>query len=350
MKRIIVKGTNWIGDVFLSLPAIYSLSAVFPDAAIDIALKRPLGDLVGGVAEIASVVDYDASFSGELDLVRSMRRARYDIGVIFPRSLHSALLVYFGGARRRVGYRADGRGILMTDAVARTPEIRALHQSHYYRHLVSVLGDPGQPVTPRIVPDAGAVAWADDFLSAAGLGKGPLVGINPGAAYGDAKRWFPDRFAAAVDRLIERFGGSAVIVGGDKDRAIEAEVARSMRTKPIRAAGATTIKRLIALISRCTLFVTNDSGPMHIAAALGVPVVAVFGPTNPDTTSPMAQPGRSAVVWHEFECSRCLLRTCPIDRRCMKSVTASEVYEAGAQLLTRGETPEDGTPGKVRKS
>lgn len=341
MKRIIIKGTNWIGDVFLSLPAVYSLSAIFPDAAIDIALKRPLGSLLGGVDGIDSVLDYEATPSGEIDLVSRMRRTRYDIGVIFPRSLHSALLVYFGGARRRVGYLADGRGLLLTDGVARTPEIRTVHQSHYYRHLVSVLGDPGPLVIPRIGPEAEAQAWADDFLRSAGRGRGPLIGINPGAAYGDAKRWFPDRFAAAADRLIERFGGDALIVGGEKDKAIEAEVARSMRSVPIRAMGVTTIKRLIALISRCSLFITNDSGPMHIAAALGVPVVAIFGPTNPDTTSPMAPMGRSAVVWHEFECSRCLLRSCPIDHRCMKSVTASEVYEAGARLLSGDQTAAD---------
>lgn len=334
MKRIIVKGTNWIGDVFLSLPAVYALAVVFPGAAIDIALKRPLGGLVGGVGAINAVLDYDGTVSGELDLVGRMRRAHYDIGVIFPRSLHSALLVYLGGARRRIGYRADGRGILLTDGVARTPEIRAVHQSHYYRHLVSVLGDPGSPVVPRIAPDKDAEEWAVDFLARAGHREGPLVGINPGAAYGDAKRWHPDRFAAAADRLIGRFGGTAVIVGGPNDSAVEAEVAASMKAHPIRAAGATSIKHLIALISRCNLFLTNDSGPMHIAAALGVPVVAIFGSTNPDTTSPMAQKGRAVVVWHEFECSRCLLRSCPIDHRCMDSVTVSEVYEAGARLLS----------------
>jgi len=333
MTRIIVKGTNWIGDVFLSLPAVYSLSHIFPGASIDIALKRPLGDLVAGVDEIDSVLDYDGTFSGELSLVKKMRLARYDIGVMFPRSLHSALLVYLGGARRRVGYLADGRGFLLTDGVARTPEIRAVHQSHYYRHLVSVLGDPGPMGVPHIRPDAEAAAWADDFLRSAGHGQGPLFGINPGAAYGDAKRWYPDRFADVADRMIERFGGTALIVGGAHDRPIEAMVGASMKTTPICAAGATTIKRLIALISRCNLFITNDSGPMHIAAALGVPVVAIFGSTNPDTTSPM---GRSAIVRHEFECSRCLLRTCPIDHRCMKAVTASEVFDAGERLLSAG--------------
>jgi heptosyltransferase-2 len=330
MTRIIVKGTNWIGDVFLSLPAVYSLKHIFPDAVIDIALKRPLGDLVGGVGEIDSVLDYDGTLSGELALVRAMRGARYDLGIIFPRSLHAALLVYLGGARQRIGYAADGRSLLLTKGVARTPQIRAVHQSHYYRNIVSVLGDPGPLITPHISTDADNDAWADDFLAAGGYKQGPLFAINPGAAYGGAKRWRPDRFAAVADRLVDELGGKAVIVGGQNDRHIEAEVASSMKTGPIRAAGATTLGRLISLISRCALFITNDSGPMHIAAALSVPIVAVFGPTNPDTTSPM---GRAVIVWHEFDCSRCLLRSCPIDHRCMESVTADEVYVAAGRLL-----------------
>jgi heptosyltransferase-2 len=130
--------------------------------------------------------------------------------------------------------------------------------------------------------------------------------------------------------LVNKYGGKAVIVGGQNDREIEAEVASSMKTGPIRAAGATTLGRLISLICRCKLFITNDSGPMHIAAALSVPIVAIFGPTNPDTTSPM---GRAAVVRHEFDCSRCLLRSCPIDHRCMESITADEVYDAAWRLL-----------------
>jgi heptosyltransferase-2 len=333
MERIIVKGTNWIGDVFLSLPAVYSLKRIFPDATIDIALKRPLGGLVGRVAEIDSVLEYDGTFSGERSLVSRMRSARYDLGVVFPRSLHAALLVYLGGARRRIGYAADGRSPLLTDRVRRTPEIRAVHQSEYYRHLVSVLGDPGPLITPRITPDPGDEAWVDDFLRAGGYTRGPLVGVNPGAAYGTAKRWFPDRFAAVADRLTKELGGRTVILGGPQDRDVEAEVAGFMRSVPIRAAGATTIGRLVSLISRLSLLITNDSGPMHIAAALDVPIVAIFGPTNPDTTSPM---GRAAVVRHEFECSRCLLRTCPIDHRCMESVTAGEVYEAARRLLPAG--------------
>ncbi len=218
--------------------------------------------------------------------------------------------------------------MLLTMPIKRSQEITAVHQSDYYRHLVAALGEPGPLVVPRLFVGKEEASWADAFLKESGYGGGPLVGINPGAAYGDAKRWHPERFAAVADRLARELKGTAVIFGGAQDRETEEAVAGAMKTKPIRAAGKTSIGHLIALISRCRLFITNDSGPMHIAAALGVPIVAVFGPTNPATTGPM---GKAAIVRHEIECSGCLERSCPTDRRCMESITAGEVVECGAR-------------------
>lgn len=331
MDKILVKGTNWIGDVFLSIPAVYSIRRIFPGAEIDIALKRPLGDLLRGMDVIDNVLDYDSGFSGELDLVRRIRRRGYDLGVIFPRSLHSALLVFLGGAKESLGYAADMRSPLLTMSVARTEEIRSVHQSEYYRNLVSVLGDPGPLVTPVISPSNDEASWARNFLRKHGYGGGPVFGINPGAAYGDAKMWYAERFARTSDELVKKFGGKAVIFGGTKDLEAAKEVSRSMETEAIFAAGMTTIRELIALISTCTVFITNDSGPMHIAAALGVPIVAIFGSTNPITTSPM---GRAEIIRHEVECSPCLLRACPRnDHICMELVEASEVIDGTEKFI-----------------
>jgi len=214
---IIVKGTNWIGDVFLSLPAVYSLRHLFPDARIDIALKRPLGELVSGVEAIDEVIEYDGTLSGEIDLVRRLRGRRYNLGVIFPRSIHSASLIFLSGARERLGYRADFRSFLLTKGVSRTSEIQKKHQSEYYRHLVSHLGDAGPSVIPRIFPTETEDDWAQTFLRGNGYRGGPLFGLNPGAAYGGAKRWRPERFGMAADTMIDEFGGSAVIFGGGGD-------------------------------------------------------------------------------------------------------------------------------------
>ena len=333
MRRIIIKGTNWIGDVFLSLPAVYSLRRIFPGAMIDIALKSPLGELVRGISAIDNVLEYEGGLAGDLDLIRRLRGTRYDLGVVFPRSLHAALLVFFGGATERLGYAADGRSPLLTRRVRRTAEIRGVHQSEYYRHIVATLGDPGPLVVPGLSVAVEAAAWADRFLRAGGYTDGVLLGINPGAAYGGAKRWHPERFAETADGLVRELGGSAVIFGGERDREAEDMVARRMKTRPILTAGKTTLGQLIALIARCRLFVTNDSGPMHIAAALGVPIVALFGSTNPFTTGPM---GRAAIIRHELECSNCLERDCPTDHRCMGLITVEEVMRAARGMLKGG--------------
>jgi len=345
MNRILVKGTNWIGDVFMSLPAVYSLRNIFPGAEIDIAVKRPLGDIFSaglGSDVVDSVVEYEAGFSGELDFVRAVRAKRYDLGVIFPRSLHSALLLFAGGVKERVGYAADLRSPLLTKRVERTEEIRRVHQIEYYRHLVSVLGDPGPPVVPALILGDEDRRRGIDLLKKYGLprgkAKGPLIGINPGAAYGAAKMWYPERFAEAADSLVKEFGGRAVVFGGPGDVEAAGAVASSMRTPPISLAGRTTVKELILTLSFMDVFITNDSGPMHIAAALDVPIVAVFGSTNHVTTAPMAGEGRARIVRRDdVECSPCLKRVCPEGHhRCMDLIEAEHVVVEARKFLLNG--------------
>jgi heptosyltransferase-2 len=335
MKRIVIKGTNWIGDVFLSLPAVYSLRHLFPKAEIAIALKWPLGDLVRGIGIIDTVHDYEGTMNGEKKLIGQLRKKRYDLGVCFPRSLHAALLIFFGGARERLGYAADLRSAFLTTRVTRTQAVKSLHQSEYYRHLISVLGDPGPLVIPRLLLSDDEKAWAERFLKREGYRGGTLVGINPGAAYGDAKRWYPDRFAAVADALARRHDAEIIIFGGPADRAAAEEVSRHMKSPHVFAAARTTLRELISLIARCILFITNDTGPMHIAAAVDVPILAVFGPTNPITTSPM---GIFEMVRHDVDCSPCLERSCPAGHhRCMELVKESEVIERAEKfLLSKG--------------
>jgi heptosyltransferase-2 len=334
VKRIIIKGTNWIGDVCLSLPAVYALRHIYPDAVIDIAVKKPLGEVLSSVTIIDSVVEYEPGFQGERKLVARLKRERYDLGVLFPRSLHSAALFFFGKARRRLGYAADMRSPLLTDRVRRTKEIRSKHQSEYYRHLVSTLGDPGEPVTPRLSVSDREKDDARSLLHKLGWRGGRLIGVNPGAAYGDAKRWYADRFARAADILCDELDAQAIIFGGPLEVDVAGEVSRSMKRPPISAAGRTTIRQLMALIASTDLFITNDTGPMHLAAALDVPLVAVFGSTNPVTTSPMAGSGRFALVRHEVECSPCLERSCPLEHhRCMDLVSVDDVVDASRSVV-----------------
>ena len=334
MNRIIVKGTNWIGDVCLSLPAVYALRNLYPDAVIDIALKRPLGGVLAGLTAVDGVIEYSPDLRGERELVSRLRRDRYDLGVIFPRSLHAAALLFFARTRRRLGYTADLRSPLLTDRVARTNEIRSKHQSEYYRHLVSTLGDPGETVIPRLPVSDEEREEARALLHKWGWRGGRLIGVNPGAAYGDAKRWYADRFAQTADILTEELDAQAIVFGGPSEVDVACEVARYMGREPVSAAGRTTIRQLMALIEATDLFITNDTGPMHLAAALDVPLVAVFGSTNPITTSPMARAGRFALVRHEVECSPCLERSCPLNHhRCMDLVEVNDVVEAALPLV-----------------
>jgi heptosyltransferase-2 len=334
VNRIIVKGTNWIGDVCLSLPAVYALRYMYPDAVIDIALKRPLGDVLAGLTIVDTIVEYSPELEGERELVSRLKRDRYDLGVIFPRSLHAAALIFFACTRRRLGYAADMRSVLLTDRVKRTKEITSRHQSEYYRHLVSTLGDPGKPVIPRLVVSDREREEAQALLHTWGWRGGRLLGINPGAAYGDAKRWYTDRFAETADALSDKLDAQVIVFGGPGEVDVAEEVSRYMKGAPIIAAGRTTIRQLMALIESTDLFITNDTGPMHLAAALDVPLVAVFGSTNQITTSPMAREGRSVLVRHEVECSPCLERSCPLKHhRCMELVEVGDVVDAALSLV-----------------
>ncbi|MBN1574381.1 MAG: lipopolysaccharide heptosyltransferase II [Deltaproteobacteria bacterium] len=346
MNRILVKGTNWIGDVFMSLPAVYSVRNIFPDAEIDVAVKRPLGDLFSaglGSDVIDSVVEYKTGILGEIDLIRAVRAKRYDLGIAFPRSLHSALLLFAGGIKERVGYAADLRSPLLTKRVTRTEEIRNVHQMEYYRNLVSVLGDPGPSAIPSLVLGDEERKRGTDLLKKYGLSRGgaegPLIGINPGAAYGIAKMWYPERFAEAADSLVGEFGGRAVVFGGPGDVEAADAVVSSMKTQQISLAGRTTVKELISVISFMDVFITNDSGPMHIAAALDVPIVAIFGSTNHVTTAPMVKEGRAKIVRRDdVECSPCLKRVCPEGHhRCMDLIEADAVVRKAREFLLNGE-------------
>lgn len=342
MKRILVKGTNWIGDVFISLPAIYSLRNIFPDAEIDVAVKMPLGDLFTaglGSDVIDSVIEYDTGFFREIDFIKAVRAKRYDLGVTFPRSLHSALMLFAGGVKERVGYAADLRSPLLTKRVKRTEGIRSVHQIEYYRNLVSVFGDGGPPVIPVLFLTDDDRAGGIHLLKKHGLSqegpRGPLIGINPGAAYGSAKMWYAERFAKAADSLVGEFGGRAVVFGGPGDIEAAEKVSVFMERSPILLAGKTSIKELISAIANLDVFITNDSGPMHIAAALKVPIVAIFGSTNHVTTAPMAPEGMAKIVRRrDVECSPCLKRDCPEGHhRCMDLIGTEDVVREARKFL-----------------
>lgn len=300
MTRFIVHGVTWLGDAVMSLPTLASLRKMFPDATVDVLTKPELADLYDGYGTVSAI--------GQ----------GYDVALVLPRSFRSALQTWWAGVPRRIGYAAEGRSLLLTDALPRDPALLKVHRANYYHHLLTALGTP-PPIEPPVLKPPPY-----------DLAGGPWVAIHAGATYGDAKCWFEDRFASVGRRLVQRLGVKVVLVGGPGEVDLAARLAAAI--PGVTKAGTTSPVQLAGLLSKCALLLTNDTGPMHVADAVGTPVVAIFGPTDPATTSPY-RPGH-AIVRRPIECSPCLERSCPLaHHRCMKEITVDDVYEAAARKL-----------------
>lgn len=329
-ERVLVRAPNWVGDTVLSLPALRDVRRNFPAARLEVLARPAVADVYRAVAEVDAVREC-LSFGADVAALRGA----FDLGVLFPNSFASALQLYRAGIKERFGYATDGRGLLLTRRCPVPAEVRGESEVYYYR---AMLGGVGLTVTaaPDVslrVPEAWRAA-ARDLLggdgSPAGAG-GPWLGLNPGAAYGTAKRWIPERYAAVADRLAKRHGLRPVIVGGPGEIEAARRLAAAMETRPLILCGRTTLGELLGVIAELRLLLTNDSGPMHLAAAVGTKVVAVIGPTDWRETHPFTS--RAILVREPVPCAPCKLRDCPIDHRCMTRVTVERVAAAAEQML-----------------
>jgi heptosyltransferase-2 len=343
VKRVVVRAPNWLGDAVMALPAIAGVGRGLADGTLAIAAPRPLAPLF----EMVEGVDEVVGFDGLTSEIRALGSGRFDIGLLLPNSFRSALAMRRAGVIERWGYAADLRGWLLTRRVRRPGRRTASerHHSRYYLMLIAALGfDPSAPL-PRLAVPAAARVRADALLAAAGIpADRPLVGLAPGAAYGSAKRWPPQHFAELVVGLQGNAGPACVLLGTTGDRAtareIESSVARLRgpqrregASPPADLTGRTDLQTLAGVIARCRAFVSNDSGAMHLAGALGVPVAAIFGPTDEHATAPL---GPHDLVVEPVWCRPCLLRECPIDHRCMTRISPARVGDAVAARLAAG--------------
>ncbi|MCP9439458.1 MAG: lipopolysaccharide heptosyltransferase II [Nitrospira sp.] len=343
VKRLVVRAPNWIGDAVMCEPALRGLRSLFPHAELTLLAKPSVAELFCGHAGADRIILYDdrrlhAGLSGKWALAETLRRHRFDLAVLFQNAFEAALLAWLAGIPRRYGYATDGRTLFLTDPVAVPDFRRPVHQVAYYWNLLKPLGLNGEPVAPALTVSPDEERKMGERLASAGIGPSDLViGINPGSVYGAAKRWPSDRFAEVARRLAGRLRGhegravATVILGAKGEEALGREIAGRLDGKTAVFSGATTIRELMAAIKRCRLLLTNDTGPMHIAAALGVPVTAIFGPTDWRTTSPYGQEG--GIVREPVECAPCLLRECPIDHRCMTRVPVDRVYETAVRQV-----------------
>jgi lipopolysaccharide heptosyltransferase II len=344
-QKILVRATNWIGDAVISLPALEALGARFPRAEIVLLSKPWVSEVYAHCRGVLRQIIYDPldkhrGPKGMERLAGDLRSERFDLAVLFQNAFQAAWLAWRAGIPARIGYARDGRGLLLTDAVPVPPRGAYGHEAYYYLQLLFRAGlierpEPVKPIEePRLALGDAELLWAAKRLQALRL-DGPrfLIGIHPGASFGPAKRWPPERFAALGDRLIGTLGADVLIFGSAAEIPLAESIAQAMKQAPTVLAGKTTLTQMLALVAHCQLVFTNDSGPMHLAAALGLPLVAVFGSTDERATGPMSASAR--VVKHPVECNPCGLRACPIDFRCMQNVTVENVAKAAMELLAR---------------
>jgi heptosyltransferase II len=331
-QRLIVRAPNWLGDAVMALPTIAAVRRRFTHHLVVAAPASVAPLFVEAAAGAYDVLVVDRDQEDQ-----QLRGAAATSILLLPNSFGSAWLAYRGGIPDRWGYRGGGRRFILTRAVPRPRE--EVHQVRYYLELARGLGIDAPDDVPRLTAREATLQRADRALEKAGLQPGRrIVTLAPGAAYGHAKQWPPDRVAKVVAALVER-GVAPVLVGASADRdtarAIESTLPSTVRA--IDLVGKTTLAELIGVLARSAAFVSNDSGAMHVAAALGVPVTAIFGPTKERVTAPMG-PGARDVILRDVFCRPCMLRECPIDHRCMKRIAVGDVLASVENNLGIGST------------
>jgi heptosyltransferase II len=340
----------------MGLPALKRVRQLFPRAQITLLVSSWVSGLYDEFQCADELLIYDREkehrgIAGRLKIVRVLQKRGFDAALLFQNAFDAALLARLAKIPIRAGYNRDGRGWLLTHPIPIDPRINRLHQTYYYLDLIDQLVGrdrialraleapvkDGRPSSP--MPDI-SISLSSERKEIARLRlqeqgvdlQKKLIGVNPGAFYGSAKRWFSDRYAQLLDRLIEHHGVEVALFGSPGEVPIAHSIRSFMRHRPVILSGKTQLSELIAMIACCDLFITNDSGPMHLAAALRVPTLAIFGPTDEVATGPLSP--TAVVLKKAVECSPCLLRECPIDHRCMTRMTVDEVYRQATQLFT----------------
>lgn len=336
IRKVLVRGVNWIGDTIITLPTIKGIRKVFSNADITVLVHSHLSSLFEKCDFVDEIIPYPKGdglslILKERVLVKGIHRKQFGLAVILPRSFRSALIPYLARIPYRIGYDVCQRGMLLTHRLDEKEEVLACHQVEYYYRMAQSLGVTQPYELPNLVVGREEEGWAHAFLKDAGIDESALLlGINPGSTYGSAKCWFPERYLELTQRLIGRVDAAVLLVGGKDNAPLINYIASNLDGRIVKLVGEDLLK-LAALMKRCHLFITNDTGPMHIAAAVGTPVVALFGSTNPLTTSPLGRGHR--IVRKEVSCSPCLKRVCPDDHRCMDIISVDEVERVVMEQL-----------------
>ncbi len=339
-RNILIRSTNWIGDAIMTTPAVRSIRRNFPEAKITLLALPWVADVFRACPHIDHIFIYDKQgrhqgVRGKLRLAADLRQENYDLTILLQNAFEAALITFLARIPVRGGYITDGRALLLTHRVRKHPEIKTKHQVHYYQEMLEGLGLQRSENSLELFFDPVAMQEADALLKEALQGeKVPVIGLNPGAAYGPAKRWPAAKYAELAGRLVAATGGLIVIFGTAADQEAAAEIAAAAGERVLDLTGRTTLAQALACIARCSVFVTNDSGLMHVAAALNTPLVAVFGSTDHIATGPFSE--QATVVRRPIECSPCMKTHCSEGHfQCMEAITVQEVEQAATAWLDR---------------
>jgi len=345
-ERILIRGTNWLGDAVMTTPAMARLRASFPESHIALLATPLTAGLFRESRLVNEVIEYrrrEAGVKAFFDTVGQIRSGGFDVALLFQNAFEAALLASLGGISLRIGFAEQGRSALLTHKLHRGAEHRNRHQTNDYLDIVAecervCLGQNFKPVIEQPLPSLVATsaqrqAAREKLQHFAITNHHPLIALNTGATNSRAKCWPADRFAELADRLADDLKAQVILIGGTAEQDYADQVTRlTKRTGAINLAGETSMSELIGLLAESDLLVSNDTGPAHVAAALGTPTLTIFGPTNEFETSPTGR--RSKLIRADnIECARCMHRDCPIDHRCMTWLATDTVFDQARKLL-----------------
>ncbi|MEQ1604651.1 MAG: lipopolysaccharide heptosyltransferase II [Pyrinomonadaceae bacterium] len=341
--KILVRGTNWIGDAVMSIPALRELRRIFPDAKITLHTRSWADGLFRDAAFIDELVTFDRhkwKIKDVLDNSDFLKGDLYDLALLFPNSFESALTTYLSRIPKRFGYNKDLRGLLLTEPIAVPEWKNRRHEVFYYLNLVSeiekrVLGrDTVSAAFPDISLEVSEGRRSEARRKLAEFGVDPLkntVALGVGSTNSLAKRWPAERYAELADRLQRDADVNVILIGSKEEIDVAEIVAGLCKVKPINIAGKTDLSEAVSILAAIDLLISNDMGLAHVAPAVGTETIVIFGPTNPETTRPFSE--KALLIRKDVDCSPCMLRDCPIDHRCMTRISVDEVFAAATGIL-----------------
>ena len=360
IKKILVRGTNWLGDAVMTIPAMLRLRESFPNSRITLLAPPRAAEIFTGFPQVDEIILYRRKEEGEkafLETTQRLRRERFDLAILFQNAFEAALLAFLGNVKLRIGFDTQGRGFLLTHKLNKPAANR--HQTNDYLDLVieaertciqnrahinpvqtrvNPPNPPDPPSIPVMTAQASQLSSASNLLRQFGIqnGNNKLIVLNAGATNSRAKCWPENYFAELADRMVHELDAKIILIGAGAERENAERVIAQMKhpTSALNLAGKSTIPELIGILAKANLVITNDTGPAHVAAALSVPTLTIFGPTNEFETAPLGK--NSELIRAEgIECERCMHRECPIDHRCMTRITVDVVAEKSLSLLEK---------------